>query len=252
MDAQVQSPSLETSAVTEAHRRQYREKGYFVLPSVIPPEDLEMLRDEANAIVESKQQPGGNGHVRGKYVSEHNWRVRPTLRQFVFGDIFADICRATIGPEAVLFYEQFVIKSGNAGSGFSWHQDSGYIRREHAPYVTCWCPLDDVDEANGTVFMLPWSVSGIKTYVQHVRDETAGDMVGYFGPERGEPVIAPAGSIAVFSSFLFHRSGPNHSGALRRVYMAQYAKEPIYGASGQQSGTAEPFLRHGQIVRYST
>jgi ectoine hydroxylase-related dioxygenase (phytanoyl-CoA dioxygenase family) len=239
-----------SNLITDQHHRQFAVHGYFVLHSVIDPQTLAMLRDEADLVVKRKDQSGDNGHARGKrYVSEHNWRERPLLREFVFGETFADICRATIGPDAVLFYEQFVIKSGDAGAGFSWHQDSGYIRREHQPYVTCWCPLDDVDEANGTVFMLPWSKSGIKTYVQHVRDASAGDMVGYFGPERGEPVIAKAGSIAVFSSFLFHRSGPNDSGALRRVYMAQYAKEPIYNASGKLSGTAEPFLKGSARVQ---
>jgi ectoine hydroxylase-related dioxygenase (phytanoyl-CoA dioxygenase family) len=236
----------QSNHITHEHRRQFAEDGYFVLHSLIDPQTLAMLRDEADLVVRRKQEPGDNGRAPGKrYVSEHNWRERPALRSFAFGEIFADICRATLGPEAVLFYEQFVIKAGDAGAGFSWHQDSGYIRREHPAYVTCWCPLDDVDEANGTVFMLPWSKSGIKTYVQHVRDASAGDLVGYFGPERGEPVIARAGSIAVISSVLFHRSGPNQSGALRRVYMTQYAKEPIIGASGKQSGTAEPLLKGG-------
>jgi ectoine hydroxylase-related dioxygenase (phytanoyl-CoA dioxygenase family) len=240
---------LTRCVVRDEHRSQFTEQGCFVLHSVIDPQTLAMLRGEADLVVKEKDSSSGNGHARGKrYVSEHNWRERRSLRQFAFSEMFADICRATLGPDAVLFYEQFVIKSGDAGAGFSWHQDSGYIRREHQPYVTCWCTLDDVDESNGTVFMLPWSKSGIKTYVQHIRDASAGDMVGYFGPERGEPVIAKAGSIAVFSSFLFHRSGPNESGALRRVYMTQYAKEPIIGASGKQSGTAEPFLKDGARV----
>ena len=38
---------------------------------------------------------------------------------------------------------------------------------------------------------------------------------------------APAGSIACFSSTLFHRSGPNTTDRIRRVYVAQYAAEPI-------------------------
>ena len=47
-------------------------------------------------------------------------------------------------------------------SGFSWHQDSGYVKwydptTQHKPYVTCWCTLDDVSEENGTVYILPHS-----------------------------------------------------------------------------------------------
>ena len=121
----------------------------------------------------------------------------------------ADICRATIGRDANLFYEQFFLKCGETGAKFAWHQDSGYVGLEHKPYVTCWCALDDVSEINGTVHILPYSVSGIRTWVQHVRDPRTNEMVGYFGKEKGIPVIAQAGSIAVFSSYCFHCSGAN-------------------------------------------
>ena len=47
-------------------------------------------------------------------------------------------------------------------------------------------------------------------------------LKGYFGKEIGTPVVCPAGSIAVFSSLVFHRSGANTSGGERRAYLAQY------------------------------
>ena len=40
------------------------------------------------------------------------------------------------------------------------------------------------------------------------------DKVGYHGNDPGEPAIVPAGSIVVFSSRTFHRSGPNLTGQL--------------------------------------
>jgi hypothetical protein len=42
----------------------------------------------------------------------------------------------------------------------------------------------------------------------------------------------PAGSIACFSSTLFHRSGPNTTDRMRRVYVAQYSATPILDADG--------------------
>ena len=41
------------------------------------------------------------------------------------------------------------------------------------------------------------------------------DRIGYEGDEKGEAVIVPAGSIAVFSSLVLHRSGANPSGGER-------------------------------------
>ena len=41
---------------------------------------------------------------------------------------------------------------------FSWHQDGAYVHArvgEHPECVTVWCALDDVHEANGTIYILP-------------------------------------------------------------------------------------------------
>jgi hypothetical protein len=60
---------------------------------------------------------------------------------------------------------------------------------------------------------------------------------------------APAGSIAVFSSVCFHRSGPNRTHNMRRIYLPQYSAEPILSADGSQLWAfAEPFLKDGQVV----
>ena len=71
----------------------------------------------------------------------------------------AQVAQATLGPNAYLFHEQWVIKGAEQGMKFAWHQDSGYVKfydnsTYHKPYLTCWCPLDDVSEENGTVYLL--------------------------------------------------------------------------------------------------
>ena len=62
-------------------------------------------------------------------------------------------------------------------------------------------------------------------------------------------MTAPAGSIVVFSSVVIHRSGPNLTEGLRRVYLAQYSKE-IIAAKGSADpwGSFEQFLHGGRIV----
>jgi ectoine hydroxylase-related dioxygenase (phytanoyl-CoA dioxygenase family) len=58
----------------------------------------------------------------------------------------------------------------------------------------------------------------------------------------GDPIIAPAGSIACFSSTLFHRSGANMSDRMRRVYLAQYSAEPILNEDGRPRHLVERLL----------
>ena len=178
------------------------------------------------------------------------YQDRPQLRDFLFSEQMAEVCRATIGDQAFLFWEQYVIKAADKGMKFSWHQDSGYVGHpHHKPYLTCWIPLDDVSEENGTVYLLPFNRLGIRTYVQHVHDPISGDLVGYFGSDEGIPVRVPAGSIVGFSSMVFHSSGANLTDRMRRVYLAQYSGEVIQNREGTGPlGPAEAFLEGGKIV----
>jgi len=106
-----------------------------------------------------------------------------------------------------------------------------------------------VTEANGTVYLLPYARAGTREVVQHVRDEATNDLVGYFGDDPGDPVIVPAGSIACFSSSLFHRSGANTTERMRRVFLAQYSAEPILSDDGSRPRhLAEPLLVDGERV----
>ena len=42
-------------------------------------------------------------------------------------------------------------------------------------------PLDDVNEENGTVYILPYSHIGSRDVLLHKHDPVTNDMVGYFG-----------------------------------------------------------------------
>ena len=166
----------------------------------------------------------------------------------------AEICRATLGEVAYLFNEQWVVKGAEVGMKFAWHQDSGYVKfrdpqTTHKPYLTCWTPLDDVDETNGTVYLLPHSRAGTKNHIfDHKREEGTNDLIGYTGDDPGIAIKAPAGSVACFSSTSFHRSGANTTEAMRRVYLTQYSAEPLISSDGTLWGDAVPFVKGGANV----
>jgi ectoine hydroxylase-related dioxygenase (phytanoyl-CoA dioxygenase family) len=159
------------------------------------------------------------------------------------------IAQAALGDTVYLFNEQYVVKAAEQGMAFSWHQDSGFIDYPHRPYLTCWIALDDMTEANGTVYLLPYSRAGTRDVIKHARDEESNDLIGYLGNDPGDPVIVPAGSTVCFSSTLLHRSGPNTTDRVRRVYVAQYSAEPILSEDGSQPlWLAEPLLVEGKRV----
>ncbi|MFC9493885.1 MULTISPECIES: phytanoyl-CoA dioxygenase family protein [unclassified Streptomyces] len=244
--------------VTPALREQYENEGYFVLENALSEKQLELLRGGAQYSIDrldAEMDAAGVDTIginhRGKrYFSNMIYQHRPELRTFLFSELTAEICRATIGEEAYLFWEQYVIKAGDPDTAFSWHQDSGYVHEDHEPYVTVWIALDDVTMDNGPVHLLPYSRSGVKSYVKHITDPVSNDRVCYFGSDPGMPMTAPAGSIVVFSSVVMHRSGPNLTDRNRRVYIAQYSKDVITlkDAPDTPQGATDPFLSDGRIV----
>ncbi|MDB6168301.1 MAG: Protein involved in biosynthesis of mitomycin antibiotics/polyketide fumonisin [Verrucomicrobia bacterium] len=239
--------------ITTSQVQQFHDEGFFILTSVVPPAHLAMMRevcgqfisaydDEMEAAGETQQ--GLN--IRGSRYFIANRHKGSRLAEFIYSDVMAEICRATLGDNAYLFWEQFVVKGPEKGTKFSWHQDSAYVGTAHRPYITCWVTLDDVNEANGTVHLLPYSRAGSREVFPHRKNPESQDLEGYFGADPGDPVIVPAGSIAVFSSTVLHRSGYNTTPHWRRVYLPQYSGEPLRRPNGELIAFAEPFIVNGE------
>jgi len=248
--------------ISEEHREQFQEEGYFILESAIAGEMLQTLREECSYFLgrmdqemeDREETSRGITHKGKRYFISRRYRQSSRLWRFIFSDLMAEVCRATLGEVAYLFHEQWVVKGADVGMEFSWHQDSGYVKfsdpkTSHLPYLTCWTALDDIDENNGTVHLLPHSRAGTKNHIcEHFRESGSNDLVGYTGDDPGIPVIAPAGSIACFSSTSLHRSGPNRSSAMRRVYLTQYSAERLLRSDGEQWSDAVPFLKDGENI----
>jgi ectoine hydroxylase-related dioxygenase (phytanoyl-CoA dioxygenase family) len=243
--------------ITTDHARRFTQDGFFILDGVLPAPDLELLRRQCARLISDRDREMDRLGVdvldldhRGRRYFVHAYDSSPDVRRFLVSEFMLTIASAALGDTVYLFNEQYVVKAAERGMRFGWHQDSGFIDYPHRPYLTCWITLDDVDEANGTVYLLPYQRAGTRDVVEHTRDAETNDMIGYFGDDPGDPVIVAAGSIACFSSTVFHRSGANATDRPRRVYVAQYSAEPIltYERSGPRH-LAEPLLIDGRRIR---
>ena len=250
------------NTVTESQRELFHKEGYMILPGVIPADILQMLREECSyflgyydSMMDAKGvQTEGISHRGKRYFVNNRYRLSSRLWKFIFSPLMAEVTQAALGPDVFLFHEQWVVKGAEQGMRFAWHQDSGYVKwsdpsTRHRPYLTCWCTLDDVNEANGTVYILPHSRGGTRgRIIDHVKEEGLNDLVGYSGKDPGDPLIVPAGSIVAFDSFLLHRSGANTTDRMRRIYLPQYSAEPILRPDGRIRTLAVPFLKGGRSV----
>ena len=243
--------------LAETQKKQFRDQGYIILEQIIVEEDLEMLRRtcrDAIAEIEARMDAAGEDvmgitHRGLRYFIPTSFETHPELRRFYFGDLAQELLLGTLGSNAWLFLAQFTVKCAHTGLKFAWHQDSGYVDFEHDPTINLWCALDDMNEENGTLYILPSSRSGTRVRVEHTTETGTNDRVGYFGDDPGIPAIVPAGSIIAFSSVVFHRSGPNTTAQDRRAITVEYSCKPMINPStGEQLLRAEPFLKDGRRV----
>lgn len=251
----------------ETQGEQFAREGYAVFERVLAGDALELLRAECDAFVARENQRMdalgvdtiGISHRGKRYFANECQRERPSLRSVLFGRVMADICRATLGPDAYFFFDQYVVKGPEGGLPFAWHQDSGYVvgnggPADHAPYLTCWCPLDDATVENGTVRVLPFdrAPQSRDAILPHDRQPGTNDLVGWPGEEAGVTVEAPAGSVVAFSSRMLHATGANRTDRPRRVYLAQYTPEPMLDPGTRHlRRNAIALLRHGEQVTFA-
>ncbi len=238
---------------------QFHQQGFFILERAITPEQLEGLRAECGryvAMFDSEMEAKGVttlgiNHYKARYFIGNRGNESSIITDFLFSHLMADVTRATLGEDVYLFNEQYVVKAAEKGIKFGWHQDSGYVGHYHKPYLSCWCALDDMSIENGTIFVLSYEDAGMQAddLFEHVVEAGTNDKVGYHGPNPGTPCLVPAGSIVVFSSRIFHRSGANTTPNMRRSYLAQYSSEPIMKKDGSEMwAQAVPLLVGGQRV----
>ncbi|UJR29462.1 hypothetical protein I4U23_010674 [Adineta vaga] len=264
--------------VTPEHLKQFDEHGYFILPSVIPHEHIEIMTEIIQRAIEKRDQDlkielKVDGLIQcstdGKYFFFMHEDNEPEMNKIIFSSYMKQITKAVLGETVYYTHSEIVVKRGQEGkinperTTFAWHQDSGYVPYQHTPYLSCWCALTEMTSTNGTISVLPieqnpledenhhinWSdkprpSTEVKfPCYQHRKDESSPDLIGYFGSDPGIEVTCPIGSIVVFSSLTLHCSSSNRSNALRSAYNVQYASVPLMSEDNQSfRHKADPFI----------
>lgn len=249
--------------VTEAQRESFVENGFMIIPGFLSAEELVLVRDACDSEVERVETEIRGGGPRenkisvldSKYFIPNARLRRPELKRVILSANSEAVCWATLGETAYLHTEQFVVKMMGKATTFAWHQDSGYVVYSggaipHPPYVTCWIALDDMSEANGTISVLPFPRHPEShDLLEHTWNDDLDAWVGYDGGDPGDLVEVDAGTVAVFSSRLLHRSGTNTTDRPRRGYFMAFTPTLFPFADASKKGVysqGDPLLVDGK------
>jgi non-heme Fe2+,alpha-ketoglutarate-dependent halogenase len=123
-----------------------------------------------------------------------------------------------IGPDVLLLATHFFCKYPSLGDKFvAWHQDVTYWGLEPPFAITAWLAIDDADQENGCMRVIPGSHLG--DILDHGKSSKAGNLLSVnqeipdamVSAASAVDIVLKAGQMSLHHGKLIHGSNPNRS-----------------------------------------
>lgn len=251
--------------VATAEVEAFRRDGFVNGGRVLDDAEIEVLKQELDKVIagETERSPV---HIKNLSRDKEQpvwqvvniWEASEPYRKLAYHPDIVRLAAALIGADDVkVWHDQIQYKPPRHGGENHWHQDGPLWTILGADtMVTAWIPLDDVDESNGCMSMVPGSHQWGPQMKEYLSGVPAFDRIGegYTAPN-GEPVQARLwpvgrGEVSFHHCLTWHGSHQNRSDRPRRAIAIHYmdAATP-YVAAG--SHVMQPFVdsADGEPVR---
>lgn len=230
------------SPLTEEQRQFFHENGYCVVDGLYPSEEINRIE----CFFENwKQSPAANfennsetfSNVRFENIDRTKNLVR-SIHPHRFSNQVMEwfthprvavalenlLEKPALGAQTMYYYKP----PGSTGQGM--HQDNFYLLAKPATCIGVWTPMDDADEENGCLLVVPGSHRWDILCTGHAGEGWTVNQTGVIGhfPEGRKPVPVPVrrGQTMFFGGNLIHGSGPNRSrDRWRRTFIGHYVDE---------------------------
>ena len=224
----------------QAIQEQYAEQGYVIVRNLFTPEEVEFYRRHYMELRAGGAHPGdsagvdlgdtagadiGNVDPLKKYprmIHMHRWDE--TSLNWMIDERINAVLTALLGSEPFAVQTMLYFKPAGA-RGQALHQDQFYLRVQPGTCMAAWLALDDCDEENGCLQMVPgsqnWEI--LCTTAADIQDSFTEITVELPADTRSEPLIMKAGDVAFFNGQVVHGSFPNTSqDRFRRALIGHY------------------------------
>ncbi len=239
--------------LSDADVQEFHANGYLKGSQILSDEEVETLRAEVLRVIEGREAEGPQPVLLRNFGKEDSpvwqivniWMVSPPFRQLVEHPAIVEEIAQLTGARALrLFHDQIQYKPASKGGVNMWHQDAPlWPILKPMTEVSAWVALDDVDEENGCMWMVPGSHlwGDHMAYLRTVPsfDELPKEFDGHTVEVLSRPVAK--GEVHYHHALTWHGSGPNVSGRPRRAIALHYmTDETRFVASGEH--VMKPFV----------
>ncbi|SDO23155.1 chlorinating enzyme [Paenibacillus sp. yr247] len=264
---------------------QYHRDGYLIVKGLLSKEDIaelyglaEETRNKNKERAANIADPNNKDPLKEEFAQATRVhmisRLNAAAERGLLHPRVLDVIEALIGPDVYALQSMlFLNPPGRGGQG--WHQDACYIKTHPDTLIGAWIALEEADEENGCLWVVPGSnhepiyppqeigggnVHAVDAFrdltvvhnVSHLDDgvNTLSKVVANYPPPI--PVPLSPGDVLFFHSHLFHRSYPNRTtDRHRRSYVLHYCNARSWvpwdhdGYEGD-SGNYRQILARGQ------
>ncbi|GHO58503.1 phytanoyl-CoA dioxygenase family protein [Ktedonobacter robiniae] len=235
--------------LSESMRAFFDENGYVVARALFDPQEVDTLREHYMELRAQGAHPGDMVgvdtassdplkrfprmiHMHHWDETSYNWLLEPRLNEMLTGLLE----REPYAVQTMLYFKP-------AGArGQALHQDQYFLRARPGTCMAAWLALDDCDEANGCMQVIPGSHTWPLLCTTQADTKNSFTDVTVPLPEGQEvqPIVMQAGDVLFFNGTLVHGSYPNTSSdRFRRSLIGHY----ISGEAEQASQFMKPILR---------
>ena len=222
---------------------QFQQEGYLKIGHRILADDhLAAVREHYDALFAQKRGTIGEGlrnlATIGESVDDPEadrseemlqiqqmWQRDEAFRELLYHSPLLDIAESLIVPNIQVFFDQALYKPANHGGAVHWHQDNGYWGCVPPNLVSIWMALDDADEENGCMNVIPGSHrEGLAAHERAMTEKgkLPALLTAKVDTKRVVTVPVKAGHAMVHHCLTLHQSNPNTSARERRAMVIHY------------------------------
>jgi phytanoyl-CoA hydroxylase len=234
--------------LTQEQIEQFHADGFLNGGQVLSDDEVEVLRAEIMRVIDERDRQDVRQPVLVRNLSRNEnspvWQIvdiwmasEPFRGLIAHPKITAGISQLTGATELRIWHDQIQYKPPQIGGQTDWHQDAP-LWPIIAPMteVTGWVALDDADESNGCMSMVPGSHKwGDRQSFLNTLDNYDGMPEEFEGhPVRVVRCPVKKGEVHFHHALTWHGSHANTSGRPRRAIALHYmTDETRYVASGR-------------------
>jgi ectoine hydroxylase-related dioxygenase (phytanoyl-CoA dioxygenase family) len=214
----IATPVLSDDQITEFER-----DGYVVVPQAFGPQDMAMIERWAVEVERLPEEPGRHWVFHEKSRLNDDDLINRIEYISPFHDGFAQLIAVLQAPAAQLFEEDAVLFKEKinfkmpGGGGFEPHQDAQAGWGDYASnFINVMVCIDEATIENGCLELAPrQNRRGLLRGMEPLTEADTADMNFVSHPMQ-------PGDMALFDAFTPHRSEPNPTSSIRRMYFATY------------------------------